>query len=494
MIKYKIGAAKEILNNLHRKILKYKVIAFDQMKTGEIINRFRHDSEKITSMSEQIVVTLVYGSRLFFILILIFYIQFYLGLIILIALIIHYFNFKKYGIIINKIEKERAVRDDSYISSLQQTISGIREIKSLRVKNNVYKVLQNNYEQVKDYEQIKSFSWLKENTVMQITKFLSKYFGLIVSVIFFLNGQLGIEYVIAISVYYELLGYAISGIGNFSVNLKELEVSIDRVNEILYNKHFDDEKFGDKELKEVKGFLTFDKVSFAYGSNQVFEDLTLAIKPNSITAIIGRSGVGKTTIFNLILRFYDVDKGTIKIDDTNIYELNEESLRGHISIIRQDSFLFNLSIKDNLKLVKDSLTETEMVDVCQKARIHDFIISLEKGYDTIIGEGSVNLSGGQKQRLAIARALITKSKLILLDEATSSLDNESQRLIQETIKSLKENHTIIIIAHRLSTIKEADNILVINNKKVQIQGNHDYLIKNSELYANLYYEESLLGE
>ena len=186
---------------------------------------------------------------------------------------------------------------------------------------------------------------------------------------------------------------------------------------------------------------------------------------------------------------YDVNSGTITIDGVNINELDKDSIRGNITIISQNPYIFNMSIRDNLKLVKSDLTEKAMKEACKIACLEDFINNLPNGYDTIIGEGGINLSGGQKQRLAIARALVQKTEIILFDEATSALDNETQRKIQEAINNMKNEYTILIIAHRLSTIINADRILYLDNGKIVTEGTHKELLKNCEEYKKLYESE-----
>ena len=218
--------------------------------------------------------------------------------------------------------------------------------------------------------------------------------------------------------------------------------------------------------------------------------MNLKIDSNKKIAIVGKSGNGKSTIFNLLLRYFDSSIGSILIDGINIKDLTEESLRKNISIIRQAPFLFNESILDNFRYVKKNATLKEIREVCKRAYIDDYIMSLPKKYNTVIGEGGVNLSGGQKQRIAIARTLLLNTKIILFDEATSALDNESQEYIKRTIDSLVTNHTVIIVAHRLSTIIDADVINVIDKGKLVASGTHNHLINNSLIYKNLYNSES----
>ena len=220
------------------------------------------------------------------------------------------------------------------------------------------------------------------------------------------------------------------------------------------------------------------------------KDFNLDIKANKKIAIVGRSGNGKSTIFNLLLRYFDCTKGKILIDNVNIKDLSEKSLRENISIIRQSPFLFNLSIFDNFKCIKEDISLDEVKEVCKKAYIDEYIESLPNGYDTIIGEGGVNLSGGQKQRIAIARTLLINTPIILFDEATSALDNESQEYIKKTIDDLVKDHTVIIVAHRLSTIIDADIINVIDKGKLVDSGTHQELLKTCNVYKNLYKNES----
>lgn len=195
---------------------------------------------------------------------------------------------------------------------------------------------------------------------------------------------------------------------------------------------------------------------------------------------------GKSSILDLISKNYEIESGEILLDNKNLNVLSKEFFDNNISVVLQEPFMFNTSIKENIKFANPNATDKEIIEVCKKADIHDFIMTKEDGYDTIIGENGVILSGGQKQRLAIARALIKKSKLILFDEATSALDNQSQATIINTLQELSKDHTVIIIAHRLSTIVNSDNIFVIKNHKIVDEGTHKYLFENCDIYTNLY--------
>ena len=271
--------------------------------------------------------------------------------------------------------------------------------------------------------------------------------------------------------------------------IRDFNLSSERIKEIMDDDKFKKEKFGTKHLDKVKGNFEFKNVSFGYNEKLILKDLSFKIKENETVAFVGKSGTGKTTIFNLLCKMYNINDGTITIDGINIDDLDKDSIRGNITIISQNPYIFNMSIKDNLRLVKKDLTDKEMIKACEIACLDEFINELPDKYDTIIGEGGVNLSGGQKQRLAIARALVQKTEIILFDEATSALDNITQEKITEALNNMKNEYTILIIAHRLSTIQNADRILYIEDGKIKKEGTHKYLLKNCKEYKQLYETE-----
>ena len=273
-------------------------------------------------------------------------------------------------------------------------------------------------------------------------------------------------------------------------SIKSFNLSANRVYEIIDGEKFSKEKFGGTNLNHINGDFEFRNVSFAYKENkEILHNISFSVKANTTVAFVGKSGSGKSTIFSLLSKLYNVPDNKIFIDGIDINTLTKDAIRNNISVITQNPYIFNLSIRDNLLLVKEKVSDKEMIKACKTACLHDFIMSLPDGYDTIVGEGWVTLSGGERQRLAIARALIKKTEIILFDEATSALDNETQEKIQKAIHSLKGKYTILIIAHRLSTIVNSDKIIMIDKGKIVVEGTHQTLMKKSLKYQKLYHAD-----
>lgn len=272
--------------------------------------------------------------------------------------------------------------------------------------------------------------------------------------------------------------------------MKDFNISANRVFEIISSDILKKEEFGNKDIKKLEGNFEFKNVKFSYNNKQkVLKNLSFKINANETIAFVGKSGSGKSTIFSLINKLYNIDDGSIKLDGVNINDLSKDTIRNNMSIITQNPYIFNFSIKDNLKLVKSNMTDKEMKEICKMASLHDFIMTLPDKYDTLIGEGGVTLSGGQRQRLAIARALLKKTEIIMFDEATSALDNETQYEIKKAINNMKGQYTILIVAHRLSTVIDSDRIIIIDDGKNIGEGTHEDLIKNNEFYKHLYLTE-----
>ena len=476
----------------YKKSLNLPSVAFEKMSSGEIINRITNDANTLSFAFLRLLNMVSSLVAAFIILIYVFINSWIIGLEIVICIFILYLIIRKYNPILEKIHKERKKEQDKFISLTNESIRGIREIKTLGVKNNL---LNNSIDIVKNVF-IKSKDEIDAKKNFDIkTKLLKSILecGVFVTCIILLfYKQISLSFFVAMTYYVYKFTWLIEDINELTETYRNVKVSIVRVNDILENRLYNDESFGNRTLKNVKGVIEFKNVSFAYPDEEnTLKEFNLTIKPNEKVAIVGASGQGKSTLFNLLTRIFDVSSGKIFIDNVNIKNLKETELRKNISIIRQESFIFNRSIKDNFLIVDNNLTLDDIRKYCKMAYLDDYIMSLPKGYDTVLGEGGVNLSGGQKQRLSIARTLSRNSKIILFDEATSALDNNSQDYIKRTIDNLVSNHTVVIVAHRLSTIMDADIIHVVDHGKVIASGKHNELLKTCNMYKNLYKNESL---
>ena len=300
----------------------------------------------------------------------------------------------------------------------------------------------------------------------------------------------------------------------------EVKVSTDRMFSLFDNNEFVCEKFGNVHLDEIKGKIEFKNVAYSFveyeqtddedkfltnkelsarknkkrkieSVNQIFSNLSFVVEPNTTVAFVGKSGSGKSTILNLMSKMYEADDGEVLIDNVNIKDLDKVTLRNSISLVNQFPYIFDMTIKENLLLAKKDASDEEIENAIEKASLKEFVFSLKKGINTKVGESGIKLSGGQKQRLAIARALLRNSPIIIFDESTSSLDNFAQEDIKRSIDNLKGKSTIIIVAHRLSTIKNVDKIFFLENGKIVDTGTFDELFLNNKTFKSMFFAENI---
>ncbi len=486
-----IKFTKNVSIDLYKKIDKLPAKAFEEIGVGEFINRLYTDPDRIMELLQKLIKLICKALVVVVVLIFSFKISLLLGFeILLFGLIMGLISYKFFPKI-KKTQESIKKESDNYVKVATENITGIREIKSLGIKKNIEKnifnILNNLFNHNKEIKKYEVIYYSLNN----LTYFILQFIILLTAGYYTVTGHIAYSMFIVLETYIWRIDEVVESISDFGVNYNKITVSLKRISELINNKLYDDEKFGNITLDNVKGNIKFTNVKFKYSDD---EDLTLRgldlnIEPHKKIAIVGRSGNGKSTLFNLLLRYFDPTSGKITLDGVNLNDLTEENLRKNISIIRQTPFLFNLSILDNFKLVKEDVTLEEVRKYCKEAYIDDYIMSLPDKYDTIIGEGGINLSGGQKQRLAIARTLLLNTKIILFDEATSALDNESQDYIKKTIDNLVKDHTIVIVAHRLSTIVDADVINVIDKGKLEATGTHEELLEKSKVYKSLYSNE-----
>ncbi len=475
---------------VYKKTLNLPSYAFEEKTSGELINRITSDTETLSNTFNSIIQTLINLFGCLIILVYIFFNSWIVGLEILVFLNVIIMITKIFNPKIKKINKELKIKKDAYTALSTESIRGIREIKTLGIKDNLISEVNTLRKLIfnKDIEDINLHRTY--SIIMQMARTLLEVIVFATCLIEIYYGRSSIGFFMAMTWYVYKYTWLVDNLISMNRMYQRLFISLRRINEIIDNTLYDDETFGKINLKNSNGVITFDNVTFNYpNEKQTLNNFSVRFDTNKKIAVVGKSGQGKSTLFNLITRIFDCNNGNIYLDEVNIKDLTEDSLRKNISVIRQEPFLFNRTVMENFKVVKPNITLKEVKKYCKMAYLDEYIESLPEKYDTKLGEGGVNLSGGQKQRLSIARALAKESKVILFDEATSALDNESQSYIKKVIDDLVKNHTVIIIAHRLSTIVDADIIFVVDKGKIADSGTHKELLNKSKVYKTLYESE-----
>ena len=496
-ILYKIESSltRKLGFNAYKKALNLPAVAYEKYSSGEIINRITNDADtlsfafgRLLNMITSIIASLIIIVYIFFNSWIIgSYIVFLVGVLFI---VIGIFNPK-----LKKIHKERKKEQDKFTSLTTESIRGIREIKTLGIKNSLINNMRDIIKLIFEKSSNEIDIQMRFNIITRFIKSLLEVGTFVICVILMYHKMITLTFFIAMTYYVYRYMWLIENLNDFTQTYQKTIVSLGRVNDILENRLYEDEKFGNITLDNVKGEIEFKNVTFAYpDEGNILKGFSVKLEPNKKIAVVGKSGQGKSTLFNLITRIFEPSKGEVLLDGVNIANIDEESLRKNISIIRQEPFVFNRTIRENFELINKDITIEEIRKYTKMAYLDDYIMSLPKQYDTVLGEGGVNLSGGQKQRLSIARALSKNSKVLLFDEATSALDNQSQGYIKRAIDLLVKDHTVVIIAHRLSTIIDADVIYVVDDGKVVAYGNHNKLLKTNDIYKNLYTKESLNSE
>ena len=485
------GVFKKLQLAVSKEILKIKVKELDNNSSGVFIERLNEDCKELSHIFTigmgnvtSILTNIGIFAAVFIINKMVFF--FY----IFAASCIAYLNIVKVRAV-NEKDKELRRKREENMGLTAELVRGVRDIKMLNASSSFLKTLEKSINEVSEKVYAMRNTHMNYNFAITVVDSIFEVLLVIILIYLLINHSITISLAIVLYSYRNnILGNLMYAVANLLEELKDFNLSCNRVFSLLESKEFNKEQFGSKHLEKVNGDFEFKDVVFGYNKDRtVLNKLSFNVKANETVGFVGKSGSGKTTIFNLLCKMYDIDDGEIKIDGYNIDTLDEESIRGSITIISQNPYIFNMSIRDNLKLVKDDLTDKEMIEACKIACLDDFVNTLPNKYDTVIGEGGVTLSGGERQRLAIARAFIQKTEIILFDEATSALDNETQSKIATALNNLKREYTILIIAHRFSTIVNCDKIYYISNGKVIDSGTHSELLKTCNEYKHLYESE-----
>ncbi|MFC2511118.1 MAG: ABC transporter ATP-binding protein [Candidatus Nanoperiomorbus sp.] len=489
-VKLFIQIMTKLRMELTREALKLEVREIDKATTGLFITRINGDAndvsyvlgEGISEITAVLTRVGVMGA--------IFVVNKYMFIYALITALVTY-AIKRRGMK-REYEIKRKTRklEEKMTGLTSEMMRGVRDIKVLNAGTTVLSKMSERIDQT-NRGNFKERStrwrhWLVADSLETLLGFLF----VVLAVVLLRHNLITIPIIVIIFNYRNEITGLVTNITWLIDYAEQFNLAADRVYEVIDNKVFDKEKFGDIGLDHLEGKIEFDQVSFSYDHDDhkrpILDRISFTVRPNERVAFVGRSGAGKTTIFNLITRLYHADSGTIKLDGYDIESLTRDSIRDNMSIITQSPYIFNFSIKDNLLIAKPGASMREIRSVCQAACIDDYIMSLPEGYETMLGEGGVILSGGQRQRLAIARALLKKTEVILFDEATSALDNETQEQIQRAIGNLQGEYTILIVAHRLSTVIDSDRIFVVDKGKIVASGTHQELLRSCQFYHDLY--------
>ncbi|MFA0814340.1 MAG: ABC transporter ATP-binding protein [Anaerofustis sp.] len=483
----------DLRERVYRHLQSMSFSFYDNQKTGHIISRLTNDIFDISEFAHHgpedlfISVIILIGS----------FIAMIQSNVILTVIIFLIVPIMILSAIRNNMKWENAYMDvkkqNAEISAhIEDSISGIRVVKAFTNED---------YEIQRFGETCKTYKNVRAATYKFMASFVSNmhfYTGLLNIIVIFIGGYLVYADQMTIGVLIEFLMFVnvfVQPVRRFTSLIEDYQKSVTgfkRCMEVLALEPEIQDAPDALDAGTLKGYLVFDHVSFAYGNDiPILQDFSLHIQQGETVAIVGPSGAGKTTLCSLIPRFYEITSGKILIDQTDIRNFTQESLRRNIGVVQQDVFLFNGSVKDNIAYGRVEASDDEIIQAAKFSNLHEFIMELPNGYDTIVGERGVKLSGGQKQRVAIARTFLKNPPILILDEATSSLDNENEKIIQQSFDNLAKNRTTLIIAHRLQTIENAGRIIVMSKGSIIEEGTHRSLIEKNGVYAKLYNAQTI---
>lgn len=409
------------------------------------------------------------------------------ALYVIIIDIIYYIYARKCNNKNNYYLKKQIKYADKMTGMLSQILIGLKDIKSFNIGSKLNNKFDGYRKRWQENYFLKRKYYFTRKTLVGLVIDFGKIILYFIMLILLIKGKIQIAMFLLLISYYDKTKESINDIMEFDVSIMEESVSLYRIKQIINYKDSTLVVDGTIHNNDISGHVEFKNVSFKYDKLKVLKNISFTAKPNQITAIVGKTGSGKTTIFNLLLRMYKVNSGQILIDGLNIYDYSRDVFNSNISIVNQKTFIFNMSIRANLSLIDSN--KKRQIDACKRVRIHDFIMSLPDGYSTILKEDATNISGGQKQLLSLARALLTSSEIIVLDEVTSSLDPNTTNKIINLLDDLKTDHTIIVITHNKDLMRRADKLVVLNNGKIECVGKDKDLIKRNKIYKQLITED-----
>ena len=470
---------------------------YNETKVGQIMSRMTNDLFDITEFSHHCPEEYFIGFiKIVISFVILVNINIPLTLAIFIMIPIMFISSSKFKNRMRTEQKKQRVHVGNLNSSIEDSLLGVKVVKSFaneHIELKKFKKDNNNFLSIKKrfYKSMAGF-----NTVNRAIDGLMYLLVIIFGGIQLIHGKLEAGDMLAYVMYVTALLTTVKRIIEFTEQFQKGMTGIERFNEIMSIKSDIVDSKDAKELLDAQGDIEFRNVGFKYnkGLDYVLKDFNLNIKKGQNIALVGPSGSGKTTVCTLIPRFYDVTDGGVYVDGINVKDFTLSSLRNNIGIVQQDVYLFSGTIKENISYGKPGASDDEIIKAAKLAGAYDFIVDLENGFDTYVGERGVKLSGGQKQRISIARVFLKNPPILILDEATSALDNQSEAIVQESLEKLSKGRTTITIAHRLTTIQNADVIVVMNEQGIVEKGNHKELMEREGYYYNLYTRSNLLEQ
>nr|WP_299069179.1 ABC transporter ATP-binding protein [uncultured Allomuricauda sp.] len=487
------GVLKDIRNKMYQKIVDLPISYFSEKRKGDVIARITSDVLEIQHSFLSVLELVVREPlTILFTILIMFGISAKLTIFVFVFIPIA-------GMIISRIGKSLKKQSDKvqkeqgeFLSIVEETLSGLRVIKAFNAESKFYNTFKKSTNR---FFRFSNSLLNRQNLASPTGEFLGI---LVIGVLLWFGGKMVLvdktldpsSFIAYMGLAYNILTPA-KAISKASYGVRKGNAAAERVLEVLESENPISDSKNAVEKTDLNKDILIDNVSFKYEDDYILKDFNLKVKKGHTVALVGQSGSGKSTIANLVTRFYDVNMGEILIDGINIKDISKKSLRDLMGLVTQDSILFNDTVKNNIGLGKENAFHDEIVEAAKVANAHDFIMELPNGYDTNIGDSGNKLSGGQKQRLSIARAVLKNPPIMILDEATSALDTESERLVQDALEKMMRNRTSIVIAHRLSTIQNADSIVVLNKGIIVEQGTHEELMLSKKGYKKLVEMQSL---
>lgn len=487
------GVLKDIRNKMYQKITELPISYYSEKRKGDVIARITSDVLEIQHSFLSVLELIVREPlTILFTIIVMFLISVKLTLFVFIFIPIA-------GALISRIGKSLKKKSDrvqkeqgEFLSIVEETLGGLRVIKAFNAESRFYKTFKSSTDR---FFRFSNTLLNRQNLASPTGEFLGI---LVIGILLWFGGKMVLvdetldaaSFIAYMGLAYNILTPA-KAISKASYGVKKGNAAAERVLQVLETENPIMDKPDALGKIDFNTGIVLKNVSFKYEEEYVLKNFNLTVPKGHTVALVGQSGSGKSTIANLVTRFYDVNEGEITIDGDNIRDLTKKSLRNLMGLVTQDSILFNDTVKNNISLGKENATDQEIIEAAKIANAHDFIIELPEGYDTNIGDSGNKLSGGQKQRLSIARAVLKNPPIMILDEATSALDTESERLVQDALEKMMRNRTSIVIAHRLSTIQNADTIVVLQKGEIVEQGSHAELLSKKGVYKKLVEMQSL---